>query len=173
MDGITFLDASLIYSLLFSPLLTMALLLFWASSNMKKTVTVQLLGIVILFALALLAINSPLILIIGAIAVVLLVVWIFAYKDSFLKGQLSAILYIFPLQIVYYILFPVLINLENALTIALLCVIPILSMVLLYPWTLGNKNTSKGQVFLYIVFIVQGIFLLLNLVFSVIAGSNL
>lgn len=173
MDGITFLDASLIYSLLFSPLLTMVLLLFWTSANMKNTAKVQLLGIIILFVLGLLAIISPMILIIEAIAIVLLVVWIFAYRDFFLKGQLSAILLIFVLQIFYYILFPRLISLENALTITLVYLIPIISMILIYPWTFGKKNTSKGRVFIIIAFVIQVIFVILNIVFSVIAASNL
>ena len=151
----------------------MALLLFWTSSNMKNTVKFQLLGIGSLFVLALLAINSPLFFIIEAIAIVLLVVWIFAYRDFFLKGQLSAILFIVALQIFYYILLLIIISLENAIATVLLCVIPIISIVLLYPWTFGKKNTSKGQVFIIIVFIVQVIFVILNIMLTVISWSNL
>ena len=173
MDGITFLEASLIYSLLFSPLLTMVLLLFWASANLKNTAKAQLLGIVVLLVLGFFAINSPLILIIEATAIILLVVWIFAYKDFFLKGQLSVISLIIALQVIYCILFFVLVGVEFTLAITLLCIIPVLSMILLYPWTFGSKNTSNGKVFIIIVFIVQLIFAILNIVVSLTATFNL
>jgi hypothetical protein len=173
LDGLSLLDASLIYSLLFSPIVTMVLLLFWTSANMKNTAKAQLLGIFILLVLGFLAINSPIILIIEATAIILLVVWIFAYKDVFLKGQLSLILLILALQVAYYILFFVLLSLENGLAIALLCIIPILSMILLYPWIFGSKNTANRRIFIIIVFIVQVVFASLTIVFSFIATSNL
>ena len=91
MDGISFLEASILYSVLLFPLLTIILLLFWASANMKNTAKTQLFGIVILIAAGFLAINSPIILIIEATALILLVIWIFAYKEFFLKEQLSVI----------------------------------------------------------------------------------
>ena len=166
MDGITFLDASIIYSLLFLPIITIILLFFWASANMKNTAKAQLLGILILFILGLLAINSPYILLIEAIAILLLIVWIYAYRNFFLKGQLSFILSISALQIVYYNLFLLLLSLGYTLVISLVCVIPIFSIVLLYPWTFGNKSPSKGQVFLIIAFIVQVIIIILIILVS-------
>lgn len=173
MDGISLLDVSLISSLLFSPLLTMVLLLFWTSANMKNTAKAQLLGIIILLILGFLAINSPIILIIEAAAIILLVVWTFAYRDFLLKEQLSVISLLFALQATYYILFFVLLRLEYNIALTLLCIIPILSIILLYPWTFGSKNTSNGRVFIIIVFIVQVIFAISNIAFSLIATSNL
>lgn len=133
MDGISLLDVSLIYSLLLAPFLTMVLLLFWMSANIKNTAKAQLYG---------------------------------TYSDFFLKGQLSFILIIFALQVAYYTLFFILLSLEYNLAITLLCIIPILSMILVYPWTFGSKNTSKGRVFIIIVFIVQVIFAILNILLS-------
>lgn len=173
MDGITFLDASLIYSLLFSPLLTMVLLLFWTSANMKNTAKVQLLGIVILLVLGFFAINSPLIVIIEAAAIILLVVWISVYRDFFREGQLSISLLIIALQVAYCILFFVVVGLESTLVITLLCIIPVLSMILLYPWTFGSKNTSNGKIFIIIAFNIQVIIVILNIVFSLTAMFNL
>ena len=166
MDGITFIDASAIYSLLFLPIITIILLFFGASANMKNIAKAQLLGIVILFILGLLAINSLFILLIEVIAILLLVGWIYAYRNFFLKGQFSFILSISLLQIVYYNPFLILLSIEYTLLISLVCVIPIFSMSLLYPWTFGNKNTSKGRVFLIIAFIVQVIITILIIVVS-------
>ena len=173
MDGISLLEASMLYSVLFLPILSMILLFAWTSANMKTTAKAQLFGIVILIALGFLAINSPIILIIEAAAIILLVVWVFAYRDFFLKGQLSVILLIFALQVAYYILFFVLMGLENNLAITLLCLIPILSIIFLYPWTFGNKKTSKGRVLIIIVFIVQVIYVILNILLSLIVTFNL
>ena len=171
MDGILLREAILFYSLLFLPIIILVLLLFWASVNMKTTAKVQLLGIIILFALGFLGINSPIILIVEVAAIILLVVWIFAYRDFFHKGQLPVILPISALQVAYYILFFVFIRLEYILGI--LIVIPILSMILLYPWTFGNKKTSKGQVYIMIIFIVQAIFAILIIVLSLMVTFNL
>ena len=164
MDNISLLDASLIYSLLFSPLLSMILVLFWTSANMKNTARAQLLGIVILSVLGFLA-----------IAIILLVVWIFAYRKFFLKGQFTVTLLFLVLQVAYYMLFFVTMGSENnlAITLLLLCIIPILSMILLYPWTFGNKKTSKGRELIIIVFIVQVIFIILSIVLSLMATVNL
>lgn len=173
MDGISFLDASILYSVLVSPLLCVVLLFFWMSANLKNTAKTQLLGIVILLALGFLAINSPIILIVEATAFILLVVWIFAYKNHFLKGQLPVFLLISALQFAYYILFFIFIGLENNLAITLLCIIQILSLILLYPWAFGNKNKTKGRAFIIIVFIIQVICAILNIVLSLMATSNL
>jgi len=143
------------------------------SGNLKNTAKAQLLGIVILLVLGIFAINSPLIVIIEATAIILLVVWIFAYRDFFPKGQLSFISLIIALQVIYCILFFVLVGLKYTLAITLLCIIPVLSMILLYPWTFGSKNTSNGKVFIIIVFIVQVIFAILNIVVSLTATFNL
>ncbi len=164
MDGISFLEASILYAVLLFPLLTIILLLFWASANMKNTAKAQLFSIVILIAAGFLAINSPIFLIIEATALILLVVWIFAYRDFFLKGQLPVILLIFALQVAYYILFFVFIGLEYNLAITLLCISPILSMLLLYPWAFGNKSTAKGRVLIILVFIIQVIHVIFNIV---------
>ena len=173
MDGISLLDASVIYSLLFSPPLTITLLLFWASVDMKNTAKAQLLGIVILFVLGFLAINSPIILIIEATSILLFFVWIYTYKNFLRKEQLSVFSHIFALQSSYYILFFLIINLEYRLAIILLCIIPILSMILLYPWTFGSKKTAKGQVYIQSVFIIQTIFAILMIVISIMASVNM
>ena len=173
LDGISLLGASIFYSVFLSPLLTMFLILFWTSANMKNTAKAQLLGIVILFALGFLAINSSAIFIIDTIAIIVLAVWIFAYRAFFFKGQLPVILLILALQIAYYILFFVFIGLEYNLALTVLCIIPILSMILLYPWTFGNKNESKGRALVMIIFIVQVIATILNIVFSSMAALNL
>lgn len=166
MDGITFLDASVVYSLLFLPIVSIILLFFWASANIKTAAGFQLLGIIILFILGLLAINSPYILLIEAIAILLLIIWIYAYRNFFIKGQLPFILTIFVLQIVYYNLFLLLLGIQYTLAFSLACIIPILSMYLLYPWTFGNKKTPKGQVFAVIAFIVQVIITVLIIMVS-------
>lgn len=166
MDGISLLEASILYSVLLLPLLSMVLLFAWTSANMKNTAKAQLLGIVIVLVLGFLVINSPMIIIIEATAIILFVVWIFAYRVFFLKGQLPVILLFFALQVAYYILFFVFIGLEYNLAITLLCIIPILSIILLYPWTFGTKNTSKGRVLIITVFIVQVIYASLNIVLS-------
>ncbi len=166
MDGISLLEASILYSVLLLPLLSMVLLFAWTSANMKNTAKAQLLGIVIVLVLGFLVINSPMIIIIEATAIILFVVWIFAYRFFFLKGQLPVILLFFALQVAYSILFFVFIGLEYNLAITLLCIIPILSIILLYPWTFGTKNTSKGRVLIITVFIVQVIYASLNIVLS-------
>ncbi|MEK3766160.1 hypothetical protein [Solibacillus sp. FSL K6-4121] len=175
MDDLSFLDASLIYLLLFSPLLSIILVLFWTSANMKNTAKAQLFGIVILLVLGFFAINSPLLLIVESIAIILLVVWIFAYKKFFLKGQFPFILLFFAIQVAYYILFFVFIGLEYnlAIILLLLCIIPIVSMMLLYPWIFGIKKVFKGRVLIIIVFIIQVIYAVLSIVLSLIAKSNL
>jgi len=109
---------------------------------MKTTAKAQLLGIIILFALGFLAINSPIILIIEAAAIILLTVWIFAYRDFFTKEQLPVTLTISALQVVSYILFFAFIGSKYNLGIILL-IIPILSIILVYPWTFGNRKLLK------------------------------
>ena len=162
MDGISFLEATILYSVLFIPLLSILLSLLWTSAGMKNAAKAQLFGIVILIALGFLAINSPIILVIEAVAFILLVVWIFIYKDFFLKGQLLVISIIVLLQIVYYILFYLFLGTEFAL---LLFLIPLVSMILLFPWAFGNKK-SIGRVLIIITYIIQIIFIILMIVLS-------
>ena len=172
MDGISLLEASILYTLLFCPLLSMVLLFFWTSANMKKTAKVQLLGLVFLLAIGFLTINSSISLVILAITIVLFVVWMFVYRDFFLKGQLPVIFFIFGLHVLYYILFFVFIGLQNDLAITLLTIIPILSMILLYPWTFGKKKTSNGRVFIMIALIIQVIYAILNITLSLMTIFN-
>lgn len=172
MDGISLLEASVFYLLLFSPIITIVLLLFWTSANMKTTAKAQLLSIIILFVLGFLAINSPVILIVEAAAIILLTVWILAYRDFFNKEQLPVTLTISSLQIVSYILFFAFIGSEYNLGIFLL-VIPIISIILVYPWTFGNKKTSKDSILIMLVFIVQTIYSFLVIVLSLTAMSIL
>ena len=169
MDGISFLDASIFYSLLFSPLLTMLLLFFWLSTNLRNLAKAQLVGIVVLIILGFLAINSPFITLIEGVALVLLIVWILTNKDSFLKGQLSFISLVFTLQIIYYVLFFIFLGLELNLAFAFLSIIPILSIILLYSRMFGSKKTANGRVFLLTTFAVQVIFAISNLALSLIA----
>ena len=166
MDGISLLDASILYTLLFCPVLSMVFLFFWTSANMKKTAKVQLLGLVILLAISLLTINYSISLVILAIAIVLFIVWLFVYREFFLTGQLPVIFFIFGLHLVYYILFFVFIGLENNLGITFLSILPILSMILLYSWTFGKKKISQGRIFILTVFMIQVLFTILNVVLS-------
>ena len=163
MDGISLLEAIAFYSLLLSPLLSMILLLFWTSVNMKNTAKAQLAGIVILSALGFAASNSPLFLLIETAALILSGVWIFAYRGCFLKGQLTVILSAFALQAAYSALLFTFIGSAYSLAVPLLCISPILTMILLYPWTFGNKRTSGGWVFLLIVFFVQVVHAILTI----------
>ena len=163
MDGISFIDALQIYSLLFSPILTMLLLMFWMSANIKKIANTQLLGIVILLVLAFLAINSPMIAILGGAAVFLFIIWLATYSRFFLKEQSSITLHIFLLQIAHYVLFFALLSFQYHLALTLMCIIPIFSMIRLYPWAFGNKNISNGRAFIIIAFIIQVILACLNI----------
>lgn len=173
MDGISFLDALHIYSLLFSPILTMLLLLFWLSADIKNLAKVQLLGIVILVVLAFLSINSPMIAILGGAAIVLFVIWLSTYSRFFLKEQSSVTLRIFSLQIAHYVLFFVLLSFQYHLALTFMCIIPILSMIQLYSWAFGSKNTSNGRVFIIIVFVIQVILACLNIAIPLIETYNL
>ena len=122
MDGITLWDAIHFYYLLFSPLLTTILLLFWIATNMKSNA----------------------------------------------KGK-SIVFTIIVLQFAYSILFFTLLGLESNIAIALLCIIPLISIILLYPWTFGRKKTAKGRVFVILIFIVQVILVILTFILSLIA----
>ena len=174
MDGITLEYAIIIYSLLFSPLLTMVLLFFWTSANMGNKAKVQLLGIFILLVLGLLAINSPFILIIESAAIILFILWLIANRKSFLNEQIPLISIIVVSQLVFYMLFFILLSLESGLILSLLGIIPILSMIFLYPWAFGKKRTiSKGQVFIILAFIVQVYLVILSIVISFVVTSNL
>ena len=166
MDGISLIEAIVLYSVLLSPLLSITLLIVWASKNTQNKAQSQLHGIIILFALGFLAINSPFILIIEAIALILLITWIIAYKNLFIKGQLLVILLTFILQLAYYLLFFASIAVEYDRTLYLLTIIPILSMGLLYSWTFGNKRSTNGRPFIIIVFVVQFILAILNIALS-------
>ena len=173
MDGISLLDAIIIYSLLFSPPLTITLLLFWASADMKNTAKAQLLCIVILFILGLLTINSPIILIIETTAILLFVIWIYTYRNFFRKEQLTIFSHIFALQFSYYIFFFVILILEYHLAILLLCLIPIFSIKLVYSRTFLSKNTTSGRLFIILAFIVQVIFTILNIMLYLITTPTL
>ena len=173
MDGISLLDATIIYSLLFSPLLTIVLLFFWTSANMKNKAKTQLLGIFILLVVGFLVINSPFILIIESVAIILFILWLMGNRASFLNEQLSIISIITVLQLVFYMLFFILLGLEFGPILSLLCIIPILSMFFLFPWTFGKKRTiSKGRVFIILVFIVQVYLFILSIVNSFVVTSN-
>ena len=165
MDGISLLDASLFYSLLFSPLLTMVFLLFWISADIKKAAKAQILGIIILMAAGIFAINSPFITFIEAIAILLLIVWFIAHKDSFRREKRSVTLSIFAFQITYYILFfPLLIS-GNAATAFVLCIAPILTIKFAYPWAFGRK-TSSGRMYVIFAIVLQVVLTLLNIWFA-------
>ena len=165
LDGISLLDASLFYSLLFSPLLTMIFLLLWISADMKKAIKAQILGIIILVAAGIFAINSPFITVIEAIAILLLFVWFIAHKDSFRREKRSATLSIFAFQITYYILFFPLLIAGNAATAFVLCIAPILTIKFAYPWAFGRK-TSSDRMYVTFAIIVQVILILLNIWFA-------
>ena len=139
---------------------------------MKTTAKAQLLSVIILFALGFLAINSPIILIVEAAAIILLTVWILTYRDFFNKEQLPITLTISALQVFSYILFFAFIESEYNLGIILL-IMPILSIILVYPWTFGNKKTSKDSKLIMLVFAVQVIYAFLVIVLSLTAMSNL
>ena len=134
----------------------------------------QLLGIFILLVLGFLAINSPFILIIEGVAVVLFILWLITNRQSFLDEQISFISILVVLQLVFYMLFFILIGLESGLILSLLGIIPILSVCFLYPWAFGKKRTiSKGRLFIILVFIVQVYLVILSIVNSLVVTSNL
>lgn len=126
MDGITLFEASIFYSLLLCPLLSILLLLFWEIKNRKN--------------------NN--------------------------KTQSPVTLLIFILQMVYYVLFFILIGAEYHLAMILLCILPILSIIQLYPWTFGKKTTSNGRIIILIVFIIQVILTFSNIVLSLMTINN-
>ena len=150
------------YSLLASPFLSIVLLFFWLSVDVKKTAKVQLLGIVVLFVLGFLAINSSIIVIVEVAALILLVAWFFAYRSFFSKERLPSV---FVLQMSYSIVFIVILTLTNVGFI-LACVISVFSMIRLYPWAFGDKRESKGRAFILSIFVVQVIFTILNITVS-------
>ena len=166
MDGITIWDALIIYSQLASPLVSLVLLFFWMSVDVKKTAKVQLLGIVVLFVLGFLAINSSIFGIVEVATMILLGVWLFAYRDFFSKERLPVTISVVVLQMLYYVLF-IAIGAWTNLGFILACIISVLSMVLLYPWAFGNKKESKGRGFILSIFVVQIMFAILNITVSV------
>ena len=166
MDGITIWDALIIYSLLASPLVSIVLLFFWMSVNVKNTAKAQLLGIVVLFALGLLAINSPIFVIVEVAAMILLGAWLFAYRDFFSKERLPVTLSVVVLQMIYYVLF-IAKGAWTNLGFILACIISVFSMILLYPWAFGHKKESEGRAFVLSIFVVQIIFTILNITLSV------
>ena len=165
MDGITTLQAVMMYSLLVSPLLSIVLLFFWLSVDAKNTAKVQLLGIVVLFVLGFLAINSTIIIIVHAAAIILLVAWLFAYRRFFSKDRLSSVA---TLQISYAIAFVALFMLTNVGFI-LVCIISVFSMIRLYPWAFGDKRESNGRALVLSIFAVQIMFTVLTITFYLMA----
>jgi len=147
------------YALLASPLLSIVLLFFWLSVDAKNTAKVQLLGIVLLFVLGFLAINSTIILIVHAVAIIWLVAWLVAYRRLFSKERLPLVA---TLQISYAIAFVALFTLPNVGFI-LVCVISIFSMIRLYPWAFGDKRESNGRAFVLSIFAIQIMFTVLNI----------
>ncbi|MEC2054151.1 hypothetical protein I6J18_04815 [Peribacillus psychrosaccharolyticus] len=169
MDGISFLDAILIYSVLFLPIVTMILLFVWGAANMKNSSKVQLLVVILVFILGILAINS-IILPIMSVSMVLLFIWIYLNKNGFAQGQLLFIFIVFGFQILFYFLWFLVLDLETTLAFIILLVAPIATMGLLFPWTFGRKNTlAKGQLIVVIAFILQVILLILCVFFWITA----
>lgn len=162
MDGITILDALIIYSLLASPLLSIVLLFFWMSVNVKNTAKVQLLVIVVLFVLGFLGINSSIMVIVEVAAFILLVAWFFAYRGFFSKERLPVTIWVVVLQVIYYVLVIAIVVWTNVGFI-FACIISVLSMILLYPWAFGNKKESEGRVFILSIFVVQIMFMVLTI----------
>lgn len=169
MDGISFLDAILIYSVLFLPIVTMILLFAWGAANMKNSSKVQLLVVILVFILGILAINS-IILPIMSVSMVLLFIWIYLNKNGFAQGQLLFIFIVFGFQLLFYFLWFLVLDLESTLAFIILLVAPIATMGLLFPWTFGGKNTlAKGQLIVVIAFILQVILLILCVFFWITA----
>lgn len=168
MDGITIWDALIIYSLLASPLLSIVLLFFWLSANVKNTAKAQLLGIIVLFVLGFLAINSFIILIVDAVVIILFVAWFFAYRSFFSKERLPITISVAVLQVIYYVLFIAILALTNV-GLILVCIISVLSIILLYPWAFGNKKESEGRGFILSIFAVQIMFAILNITVYLVA----
>ena len=155
----------MMYSLLASPFLSIVLLFFWLSVDAKKTAKVQLLGIVVLFVLGFLAINSTIIIIVHAAAIILLVAWLFAYRRFFSKERLPSVA---TLQISYAIAFVALFTLTNVGFI-LVCIISVFSMIRLYPWAFGDKRESNGRALVLSIFAVQIMFTVLTITFYLMA----
>ncbi len=172
MDGLSLFEASIFYSVVLLPLISIILVICWASLHMKNTAKAQLVGIFTFLVLGILTINSSLFLVIEGVAFILLVLWIVAYRHLFLKGQLRTIILIFALQIVYYILLYFFFVGERGLAMSILSIIPLISIILLYPWMFGNKKTLDNRVFIIIIGIIQVIFIISNLVLSLMIISN-
>ena len=157
------------YALATMPILTIVLLLFWIPANMNKTAKIQFLGIFILFVIGILTAQydfNTLFGIILLIFIIALTLWIFVNRRFFIIKHLSVISMIFALQIAFFFLIQ---WIGYGLSLILLCIVPILSMVLLYPWIFGSKEKSYGRVLAIIIFIVQLIFTILNVVLLILA----
>ena len=167
MDGISLLDAILLYSVLFLPILTMILLFAWGAANMKSSSKVQLLVIILVFILGILAINS-IILPIMSVSMILLFIWIYLNRSGFVQGQLLCIFIVFGFQLLFYFLGFSVIDLESTWAFTILLITPIVTIVLLFPWTFGRKNIlTKGRLIVVIVFILQVILLILCVFFGI------
>ena len=161
MDGISLLDAILLYSVLFLPIITMILLFVWGAANMKNSSKVQLLVVILVFILGLLTINS-IILPIMIVSMVLLFIWIYVNRSGFIQGQLLFIFIVFGFQLLFYVLGFSVIDLGSTWAFITLLIAPIVTMALLFPWTFGRKNTlAKGHFIGVIAFILQVILLIL------------
>ena len=132
------------------------------SVDVKNAAKAQLLGIVVLFVLGLLAINSPIFGIVEVATMILLGAWLFAYRDFFSKERLPVTISVVVLQMIYYVLF-IAIGAWTNLGFILACIISVLSMILLYPWAFGDKRESNGRAFVLSIFAVQIMFTVLNI----------
>ena len=165
MDGISLLDAILLYSVLFLPIVTMILLFAWGAANMKNSSKVQLLVVILVFILGLLTINS-IILPIMIVSMILLFIWIYINRSGFVQGQLLFIFIVFGFQLLFYFLGFSVIGLESTWAFIILLIAPIVTIVLLSPWTWGRKSTlAKGRLIVVIAFILQVILLSLCVFF--------
>ena len=150
-----FLLKILEYSIVYLPLLTMALLLLWIPANMKNTSKAQFIGIFTLFILIVVLCAIDYIgtgLILFLLFIVLLTLWIFVNRGSFQIRHISIIFLIFIMQFALYLIF---LQSWGIMTSIILCsIITIISLILLYSWIFGNKKALNGRLLALIIFIV-------------------
>lgn len=106
------------------------------------------------------------------LVMVLLVGWTVINLKHISKEQLPKITTVFGLQFVYYVLFFVFITLESNAILWVLCMIPIIAMLVLYPIVLGKQKLMNSRILLVAVFVVQAICMVSVIAVAIISLFN-
>lgn len=91
------------------------------------------------------------------LVMILLVGWTVINLKHIAKEQLPKITTVFGLQFVYYVLFFVFITVESNAILWVLCIMPIIAVLVLYPIVLGKQKLMNSRILLVAVFVVQAI----------------